>query len=208
LLLVLALVLSPFARGETLEQYDVEVIVFRNLSGQSDGEQWPLRDPVTGDALPRSVQGISPADLPVPASRLERIADSLNRSAAYRVLEHRAWRQTARDRAQAQPVRIQAAGGTLDGTITLARERYLHLDVDLFLDSTYALDERRRMRSGELHYFDHPAFGVLVEVRPYEAPAPEPADASTGTAPVAGGDGAGLEMPVPVSDHRVRQAPY
>jgi hypothetical protein len=48
LLLVFALVLSPFARGETLEQYDVEVIVFRNLSGQSDGEQWPLRDPVTG----------------------------------------------------------------------------------------------------------------------------------------------------------------
>ena len=70
LLLVFALVLSPFARGETLEQYDVEVIVFRNLSGQSDGEQWPLRDPVTGDALPRSVQGISPADLPVPAAML------------------------------------------------------------------------------------------------------------------------------------------
>ncbi|MCX2794456.1 peptidoglycan binding protein CsiV [Microbulbifer thermotolerans] len=37
-------------------------------------------------------------------------------------------------------------------------------------DTTYArhvalLQAERRMRSGELHYIDHPAFGVLIEVR-------------------------------------------
>ena len=32
----------------------------------------------------------------------------------------------------------------------------------------FRLAESRRMRSGELHYFDHPLFGAIVQVRPYE----------------------------------------
>ncbi|MCW9088650.1 MAG: peptidoglycan binding protein CsiV [Gammaproteobacteria bacterium] len=31
----------------------------------------------------------------------------------------------------------------------------------------YQLQESRRMRSGELHYLDHPVFGMAVKVRPY-----------------------------------------
>lgn len=34
----------------------------------------------------------------------------------------------------------------------------------------YALDEQRRMRSKKLHYLDHPEFGMLVLITPYEAP--------------------------------------
>jgi hypothetical protein len=30
------------------------------------------------------------------------------------------------------------------------------------------LDERRRLRSEELHYLDHPKFGVLVRIDPIE----------------------------------------
>ena len=33
------------------------------------------------------------------------------------------------------------------------------------------LSELRRMRSGELHYLDHPSFGVLIRVTPVEPPA-------------------------------------
>lgn len=36
----------------------------------------------------------------------------------------------------------------------------------------YHLKAERRMRSGEVHYFDHPFFGVIAVVRPYEPPAP------------------------------------
>jgi len=36
----------------------------------------------------------------------------------------------------------------------------------------YHLNAERRMRSGEVHYFDHPFFGVIAIVRPYEPPAP------------------------------------
>ena len=32
------------------------------------------------------------------------------------------------------------------------------------------LAEARRLRSGELHFFDHPAFGVLVQITPEPLP--------------------------------------
>ena len=210
-LLVLVSGTLPVAASETPAQYDVEIIVFRNLSGQSDGEQWPLADeglPAAGGQFPA---GAMLPDLPPSAYRMQRIADSLNRSGAYRVLTHRAWRQPARDRAGAVPFPVNAAGDTLDGSVTLVRERFLHLDVDLMLQSTYALDEKRRMRSGELHYFDHPMFGVIAEVNPYSVPAPvvpeEPATPETGT-PAGEPSTPGVESPIPLPDHRVRQAPY
>jgi len=42
----------------------------------------------------------------------------------------------------------------------------------------FRLTEHRRLRSKETHYFDHPLFGVLVQVTPYEPPAPTPVPAA------------------------------
>ena len=38
----------------------------------------------------------------------------------------------------------------------------------------FHLFETRRMRSKEIHYFDHPLFGVITRVIPYEFPKAEP----------------------------------
>ena len=38
---------------------------------------------------------------------------------------------------------------------------------------TVVIDESRRMRSNELHYLDHPLFGMVIKVTPYEAPIQE-----------------------------------
>jgi hypothetical protein len=35
---------------------------------------------------------------------------------------------------------------------------------------TVLLQEQRRLRSGELHYFDHPKFGLLMLVKPVSSP--------------------------------------
>jgi hypothetical protein len=66
----------------------------------------------------------------------------------------------------------------LDGTVRVYLARYLHADVDLIyhrrgIETPFRLDTSRRMRSGELHYLDHPVFGVLIKVIPYE---PEKSD--------------------------------
>ena len=44
-------------------------------------------------------------------------------------------------------------------------------NVDLVIDQVYPMLETRQMISNELHYLDHPALGMLIEVRPYELPA-------------------------------------
>jgi hypothetical protein len=59
----------------------------------------------------------------------------------------------------------------LDGILRVYRLRYLHVDVDLVyhrsgVDTPFRLQTSRRMRSGELHYLDHPLFGLLILVTP------------------------------------------
>ncbi len=44
-------------------------------------------------------------------------------------------------------------------------------NVDLVINQVYPMLETRQMISNELHYLDHPALGMLIEVRPYELPA-------------------------------------
>lgn len=76
----------------------------------------------------------------------------------------------------------------VDGTVTLSLARFLHVHTDLlYRRATHEplhgdhirtveggmfaeshVSERRRMRSREKHYLDHPMMGVIVEVTPLE----------------------------------------
>lgn len=77
----------------------------------------------------------------------------------------------------------------LEGTAALVQGRFRHLDLDLVLRRpqqtapfriaadaeaggfpAWRLRERRRVRAGEWHYFDHRDFGALALVRPWTAP--------------------------------------
>lgn len=120
--------------------------------------------------------------------------------------ENRAAGDGAADGQTPEPVRQPSIFDALDrdtqlyGTLTLYRGRYLHIDADLRYrlrryqaswterelpsgPPVYVLDQRRRMRSGELHYLDHPAIGLLVKVTPVE----ETAKADEGTTTTGGG---------------------
>lgn len=44
-------------------------------------------------------------------------------------------------------------------------------DSGYFVDRTVVMRQNRRMRSGEVHYLDHPMFGVLIKITPIAAPA-------------------------------------
>jgi len=37
----------------------------------------------------------------------------------------------------------------------------------------YFMDEQRKLKLNEIHYFDHPRFGVILNVKPIEEPAPQ-----------------------------------
>ncbi len=102
----------------------------------------------------------------------------------------------------------------LEGQITIVLSRYLHTHANLVFrkpasqaarSSTvdaaelqtaspitqrnllfnYALNEKRRMRSKRLHYLDHPEFGLLVLITPYDGPPPgQKTTAETAVTPV------------------------
>ena len=91
-----------------------------------------------------------------------------------------------------QPPASEQPPHTLDGTFTLRRGRFLHVDVDLGFRKSYLPEDgtqttdmvvqpltqyvrmiqSRRIRNDELHYLDHPLFGVLFVVTPYETNPP------------------------------------
>jgi hypothetical protein len=183
LLCVLAALGCLDTRAVAATRYDVEVIVFRYLAASDDGEQWPENTALTGDGFASTPLQQGLENLPDSQFALNGVAGALQRSSAYRVLAHRLWRQSAYDRHSAVPYLLHTTPGSsdseVDGSITLIRERYLHLAVDLTLTSPgalYRLDETRRMRSGELHYFDNPRFGVIARVTPVESDESAPED--------------------------------
>jgi hypothetical protein len=61
--------------------------------------------------------------------------------------------------------------------------------LDALEPDVYRLSERRKLRSGELHYYDHPRYGVLAKVTPVEVEE-EPAGDAPGTGSGAAADAA------------------
>ena len=117
---------------------------------------------------------------------MARRQNALRNNPDYRVLFHEAWQMPVygKNRKRTLPIRIQ--GGQrinnryeLDGTITVSVARYLHVDTNLFLSKFQTVEgepqvsqvipmqQSRRMRSKELHYIDHPKFGILIYFTPF-----------------------------------------
>ena len=217
---------SPMTLAE-VPIYDVEVIIFSNRNSGDGGERWPITIP---DDI--NVQDFVSAgeisELPESSHQLGNISYSLRQAPGYSVLYHSAWRQPAYDNRNAigHPVEagVRSGGKQLSGQIKLVRERYLHLDVDLLLASAtamtessymdgdsgspvYALNEKRRIKkSGKVHYFDHPRFGMLAIVTPYRAPELEQQvqEEAEREAAALAEEGAADEEPLPEDDQLTR----
>lgn len=121
---------------------------------------------------------------------------------AYHPVLHAGWVQPGLPEDQAKPFDLTVLGVTNPrGNVRVYLSRFLHVSLDISyqdaaaapaeplgnelrevaLAPRYRLVTERQTRSGELHYFDHPAFGVLVKVTPVQ-PA---SSGSTGRRPAA-----------------------
>lgn len=172
------------------QSYDVELLIFRNLGERETPENWGIESAAAGkrldipddeEAAPPETPAIAvpaatfPA-LPAAKMKLTAIEDSMRRSRAYQPVAHIGWTQPgfARNSAKYLSVESLAPGSSgLQGQIALSRGRYLHLTLDLVLDSSaagdgqrYVLRQTRRMRSNERHYIDSPKFGVIAVITP------------------------------------------
>lgn len=96
------------------------------------------------------------------------------------VLAAGSWHQPVPPREQPFPLLVQlgdadaAAPPLLEGSFTVTKGRYLHFDAHLLLrlgaGEAALLAQKRRMRPDELHYLDHPAFGLLLHATPLNVP--------------------------------------
>lgn len=113
-------------------------------------------------------------------------AEALRRR-GYQPLWHQAWIQPPGDRdGVVLPVLAALGQGKatsgLGGALSLTRGRFLHLGLELEWqpgpELEAVLSQRRRIRSGEEHYFDHPRLGALALVTPLDySPSGSPASA-------------------------------
>jgi hypothetical protein len=143
-------------------RYLVEILVFR--------QPGPLPQPVPVTALPNVATIAGRVELlPESAWQLASAEQALARR-GYALLAHAAWAAIvpSNGRTTARLDDVLKEGSPLAGSVALQRSQYLFLGVDIDYQAapgvTFGLREKRRVKFGERHYFDHPAFGVVAQV--------------------------------------------
>ena len=163
--------------------YTIELIVFRNMSGQGGAEDWSVKPvPRRPDQPDSPVTGRFVAQVPASQFQLNDVAAKLRNTTNYQPIAHFAWQQTASSWGSGAGFTVAKVGANvpgLSGLIFLEAGSYLHLGMTLTYQSsnppaglgaapgtTFMLSESRRVKRYERNYFDHPAFGVIALVTP------------------------------------------
>ncbi|MEM7468877.1 MAG: CsiV family protein [Pseudomonadota bacterium] len=182
--------------------YHVEVIVFKqNQQEFEGGEEWSNEQSVPNFAtaidLSASIQSDEPisgiAPLSAGAYYLAGVYERLAASSRYEPLLHRAWAQPGYSANNVRQVYLSTDSNSLndsfapagdivqvkeviEGTIGLQGGRLLHVKTNFVLrndELVTDISEFRKIKLKQLHYFDHPLFGLLVRVTPFKRPASE-----------------------------------
>ena len=132
--------------------------------------------------------------LPGSALKLAGVYQRLRGSANYKPILHKAWRQPGYSANSVRQVYVSTkpssrrdtnsfdielgrtsaddAGDWVEGTLGLQGGRLLHIGAKFVYrneEITTSIGEFRQIKLKQLHYFDHPLFGVIVQVTPYRA---------------------------------------
>ncbi|WP_020679760.1 CsiV family protein [Marinobacterium rhizophilum] len=181
LTLALLTLISLSAQAED-PVYKVEILVFANQDPAALQEQvWRSLDVPQLAGAAELGNGGNGAYQRLPDNNLVLTAEKnrLSRQQGFRTLFHSAWYQPVSNENNSRPVHLR--GGQLmpngayelDGYITIDRNRLLHLRPDLYYTSTQSdgtlltatINTPRSLEANEIHYLDHPLFGVLVLIQ-------------------------------------------
>lgn len=183
---------APVLPAQPAGSWQVELVAFDYREAPASNEQVlqpaaPSMLPPPAPLLPPSGDGSAALPftryplLEPEALQLGGVRQRLARSGELRPLLHLGWQQDApARRGAARPQELPPVDGSrgLQGTVRLYRRQSLHVELDLWLPAAagddadggepggYRLRETRIVRSGELGYFDHPRFGVVLKVSP------------------------------------------
>ena len=175
------IIFRPTAPLGVTEDWQSEARPMSNpaAGGAENDESGPEAPPATAGTI--NVSAMSPA-----LFKLTGIESGLQRGHDYEVLGHIGWTQLAVPRGSGLAADFSQLGlgaASLRGKASVERGRYLYLRINLTYTPadppaslvgtaaptgpvTFTLDQVRRVRGFERHYFDHPAFGVIAMVAP------------------------------------------
>jgi len=147
------LLVSMIGSKALAKDYKVEVLVFENLNASRATESHNYQEP-------RKMRSGSSVWSLKPSMLLEQ-AEALRKSPSYELKHHYSWGQESLRYSQSATYDIAEPG--LHGAIKIYAEQLLFVNIDLDYDG-YRMDEKRRLKLDEKHFFDHPKFGLLVQV--------------------------------------------
>ncbi|GAB6070346.1 hypothetical protein JCM30760_14430 [Thiomicrorhabdus hydrogeniphila] len=175
------------------DNYAIEVVVFESLALKGWTEEyWPeeIEHPNIQGSTAVTTHGQKPLWINNSSRSLGGAVNRLNKR-GYRVLFHQAWSQVAYPNKKAPTTLVESNsyGTNMVGTVRLYKTRFAHVDINLEFDRkipnkildafiqneklpvtdsptrwSFQLKESRKIKDGELHYIDHPLFGVLVKI--------------------------------------------
>lgn len=147
---VTALIFSNIGNAK---DYMIEVLVFENSSPSIATESSNYTEP-------RQARSGSNTWALEPSMLLDQ-ANRINGSSNYRLIHHFSWGQKALPFEKS--ANFSVAEQNMRGFIKVYAEQLLFANIDLDV-SGYRMNEKRRLKLNERHFFDHPKFGILMQV--------------------------------------------
>lgn len=178
---------------KTPPKFQVEIVVFETLALKGWTEEfWSDDIPILnlGDDDVMNAPSVKPEYF-----MLNDEVSKMTTRMGYNVLFHQAWVVNALPEKQAKPLYISVLPekdyqSRLEGTLLFYKSRYPHIELNLELERKiplvirtdfaknqnmqedllpefwrFQLKESRKIKTGQIHYLDHPIFGALVEIK-------------------------------------------
>lgn len=174
--LLFSILLSTHLLAEE-KWYQVEVIVFENNDKEA------LNQAFASHGQPAFTNAINLSQMPnekfkpLPDSQFTLAEAKAKIQKRYRLITHKGWIQTLAPKNEA--IAVHLSQGDLEGIVRLSGGKYLHIDTDMVLQKhlpndgglqdglkTFRMKDSSRIRFNELHYVDHPLYGMIVTVTP------------------------------------------
>jgi len=149
----LAGLLALSSQTTSAKEYMVEVLVFKNLTESRATESNHYEPPKVLDSEAQT-WSLEP-------SMLLEEATALKKSNDYQLLHYYSWGQEALPSSKAAVYDLIETD--LSGWIKVYAKTLLFANLDLELNG-YRMTEKRRLKLNEKHFFDHPKFGILMQV--------------------------------------------
>lgn len=144
------------------KNYKVEMLIFENNNPSSATERH--------DYLAPKAMRSNSATWQIEPDMLVAEATAIDKASEYSLKHHLAWGQEAR------PYRTSATYTVLEkdtkGYIKVYADDLLFVNLDLDYKG-FRMEEKRRLKLNEKHFFDHPKFGVLLRVSRLETRDPD-----------------------------------